>query len=198
MKTKKISFSISEQYRKSWKYIKESQKFIYAVIIIFIFFILTGFFIPTPEMLYNQIMNFLTDLLEKTQNMSQLELTRFIILNNLQSTLFGIFFGIFLGIFPVISAISNGYILGFVSYLSMDSSGIISLWRIFPHGIFELPAVFISLGIGIKLGTFVFQKKKMESLKNYLINSLRTFFFVIVPLIVIAGIIEGAFMVLIG
>lgn len=198
MKTKKISFNLSEEYKKSWKYIKESKIFIYLVIGIFIFFVLTGFFIPTPEILYNKIMEFLVELTEKTQDMSQLELTKFIILNNLQSTLSGIFLGIFLGIFPIISTISNGYILGFVSYLSMDNGGILSLWRIFPHGIFELPAVFISLGIGIKLGTFIFQKKKIKSFKDYLINSLRIFFFVIVPLLIIAGIIEGAFMALIG
>jgi len=200
MKTKKRKrfFNFPEEYRKSWKYIKESRKFIYFIIGIFLLFVLIGLFIPAPESVYNKIMEFIKELFEKTQYMSQLELTNFIIFNNLQSTFFGIFFGMFLGIFPVISAIANGYVLGFVALISINNGGILSLWRIFPHGIFELPAVFISLGMGLRLGMFIFQKKKIESFKNYLINSLRTFFFVIIPLLIIAGIIEGAFMVLIG
>ena len=75
--------------------------------------------------------------------------------------------------------------------MSINTDGGLSLWKILPHGIFELPAVFIALGIGIKLGMFIFQKKKLESLKNYSINSLRVFLLIILPLLVIAGIIEG-------
>ncbi len=197
-KKKKIFFNLSEEYRQSWGYIKESRKFIYFVMGIFLLFVLIGLFIPVPASIYDKIMDFIKEILEKTQDMSQLELIAFIILNNIQSTFFGIFFGSFFGIFPIISTIANGYILGFVSLLSINDGGIFSLWRIFPHGIFELPAVFISLGLGLKLGMFIFQKNKLESFRIYLINSLRAFLFVIVPLLIIAGIIEGTFMVLIG
>jgi len=67
----------------------------------------------------------------------------------------------------------------------------LTLWKLFPHGIFELPAVFISLALGMKLGTFIFQKKKMNSFKDYLWNSFRIFIFVVIPLLVIAAFIEG-------
>jgi len=65
------------------------------------------------------------------------------------------------------------------------------LWRILPHGIFELPAVFIALGMGLKFGGFIFQKEKIKSLREYFWNSLRVFLFVVLPLLIIAGIIEG-------
>jgi len=42
--------------------------------------------------------------------------------------------------------------------LSVGIEGYGILWRLVPHGIFELPAVFISLGLGIKLGTFIFRE----------------------------------------
>ena len=34
------------------------------------------------------------------------------------------------------------------------------LFRLLPHGIFELPAIFISLGLGLRFGMFIFQKEK--------------------------------------
>ena len=66
------------------------------------------------------------------------------------------------------------------------------LWRIFPHGIFELPAVFISLGLGLKLGTFIFQRNKLKAFAEFFWNSLRVFLFIVLPLLIIAAIIEGS------
>ena len=96
-----------------------------------------------------------------------------------------------LGIYPVVATIANGFILGFVASMAVSSEGFFVLWRIFPHGIFELPAIFISFGLGLKIGTFIFQKKKFESFKKYFMNSLKVFLFIIIPLLIIAAIIEG-------
>jgi stage II sporulation protein M len=84
--------------------------------------------------------------------MSRGELISFIFLNNLQSSFFGMVFGIALGIFSMITSVLNGYLLGFVSSKAVYEGGILVLWRLFPHGIFELPALFLSTGLGLKLG----------------------------------------------
>ncbi len=194
---KKKGFSFKEQYAQSWKYIKESKKFIYSAIGIFSFFVLMGYFIPVPKSLYDVIIPFIKNLIEQTQGMSQAQLIQFIIENNVKSTFIGILSGIVLGVFPAISAIANGYMLGFVSLLSVKAGGFLTLWKLFPHGIFELPAVFISLGLGIKMGTFIFQKKKIKSFVDYFIKSLKVFLLIIIPLLIIAGIIEGTLMALI-
>ena len=112
-------------------------------------------------------------------------------MNNIQSSFLGVLYGVVFGIFPVVSAMVNGYLLGFVAAKSVEVEGVFILWRLFPHGIFELPALFLSLGLGLKLGSFLFQKNKIESLKDYLINSLRVFVLVIIPLLIIAAVIEG-------
>ncbi len=195
-KKRKQGFNLGEEYRKIWKYVRESGKFIWIIIGIFFVFFLVGFLVPVPESIYNQLMEFIKNLLEKTENMSQLDIVSFIIFNNIQSTFFGITLGVLFGIFPVLSAITNGYILGFVSELSVESGGFSTLWKLFPHGIFELPAVFISLGIGVKLGTFIFQKDKLKALKDYSINSLKVFLLIVIPLLIIAGIIEGTLIIL--
>ena len=196
-KISKKSFNLKKEYKQSWQYVKDSKKFIYTIIGIFFLFTFIGFFIPAPQIIQEKIMDFIKELIGQTKNMSQFDLISFIISNNVKSTFFGIIFGAFFGIFSLVGAITNGYLLGFVSFLSVNDGGILTLWKIFPHGIFELPAVFISLGLGLKIGTFAFQKKKLYSFRNYLINSLKVFLLVIVPLLVIAGIIEGTLMILV-
>ncbi len=200
MKKKKRgkNFDLKEEYKNSWNYLKESKNFIYIIIIIFFVFVLIGFFIPAPDFLTEQILKFIEELIGKTQGMSQWDLIKFIFLNNLQSSFYGVVFGVLLGIFPIVAAIANGYLLGFVSSITVENSGFLVLWRLLPHGIFELPAVFISLGLGLKFGTFIFKKRKMESFKEYLFNSLKVFFLIVIPLLIIAGIIEGSLIFIIG
>jgi len=190
--------NLKSEYKESWNYIKDSRFFIYAVIIIFFLFAFLGFFISLPESVAEQLLNFFAELLKKTEGMSHIELIKFIFFNNLQSSFLGMIFGAVLGIFPVLSAIANGYILGFASFLSVGEGGFLVLWRLLPHGIFELPAVFISLGLGVKLGTFIFHKNKTETFKEYLFKSLKVFFLIVLPLLILAGIIEGSLIFLAG
>lgn len=192
------NFNLKKECKESLNYIKESKNFIYTIIGIFVGFFLIGFFIPAPEAIENQILDFIKQLLEKTSDMSQGELIRFIFLNNLQSSFIGMVFGVVLGIFSIFATISNGYLLGFVAAISVKSEGILVLWRLLPHGIFEIPAIFISLGLGLKLGMFVFEKNKIDSLKKYFKSSLKVFLFIILPLLIIAGIIEGLLISFVG
>lgn len=189
-KTKSV-FSLKKEYQKSWNYLKESKKFIWIVIWIFLAFVLIGFFALTPEFLSQKIFEFIKEILLKTEGMSQSRLISFIFLNNVQSSFFTMIFGIFLGIFPVISAIANGYLLGFVANFAIQEDGIFSLWRVFPHGIFELPAVFISFALGLRLGVSIFSKEKFRKFNENFISSLKTFILIIIPLLIIAAIIEG-------
>jgi len=195
---KKNKNFIRTYYSNSWNYLKESRNFIYAIIIIFLLSSLIGFFIPVPEELAEVILEYVKQLLEKTQNMGGVELTGFIFLNNIQSSFFGMILGIVLGIFSVFSTIANGYLIGFISSLSVSEEGIFSLWRLVPHGIFELPAIFISFGLGLKFGSFIFQKKRLKAFREYLLNSLTVFVFVILPLLIIAAIIEGTLIALLA
>ena len=197
IRKKKENFCM-RNYRESWNYIKESKNFIWAIVGVFVLFALIGFFVPASPELEEAIMNFLKQLLEKTKDFDQWKMTQFLFLNNLQSSFFGLLLGVVLGIFPVLSSIVNGYVLGFVAAKTVEAKGIFVLWRLLPHGIFELPAVFISLGLGLKFGTFIFRKKKGKSFKDYLWNGLRVLIFIVIPLLVFAAIIEGALIFLFG
>ncbi len=193
-----MKFNLKKQYELCWDYLKECKIQIYSIIGIFVLFALIGFFVPASAEITEQIMSFIQELIAQTEGMSQAELVGFIFFNNLQSSFIGFLFGFALGIFPVIAAVANGYLLGFVGAIAVEADGFLTLFRLLPHGIFELPAIFISLGMGMKFGSFVFQKNKSKSFRDFFWNGLRVFLYVVVPLLIIAGIIEGSLIFLSG
>ena len=54
-----------------------------------------------------------------------------------------------MSIFGVVSIAFNGYVIGFILEKSVLIDGLGVLWKLVPHGIFELPAIFISFGLVI-------------------------------------------------
>jgi len=205
---KKEQFTLRGEYKKSFVFLKKSRHFIYIAILLFFIFVALGFFFEDLINLFfktffninlnDQIIEYIRVLLLKTEGMSGKELVGFIFVNNLQSSFFGLILGILIGLFPLVALISNGYLLGFVAMLSIESQGIGILWRLLPHGVFELPAVFISLGLGLKLGMYIFIKKRSDSFKGWFLNSLRVFVLIVFPLLIIAAVIEGFLIVLTG
>ncbi|MDO8467671.1 MAG: stage II sporulation protein M [Nanoarchaeota archaeon] len=187
---KKKKTSLLGQYKLSWNYIKESQKYIWSIVILFFLFSLIGLFFPVPFGLEGKLMDVLKELVAKTEGLKGLDLIGFIFWNNLQASFFGIVFGALLGLFPFLATVFNGYLLGFVSKIVIGKESIFSLWRLFPHGIFELPAVFISFGLGLRLGLF-FIERNDKDWKYYFVNSLRVFILIVIPLLIVAAIIEG-------
>jgi len=196
MPLKKRNF-FKENYSKCWNFIKESRKFIYTITGVFFGFVLIGFFVPVPDYISQEIMKILEELIKKTEGLSGFGLIKFIFLNNTQSSFLGMVLGVFLGIFPVIFSAFNGYILGFVAALAVNAGGGGVLWRILPHGIFELPAIFISLGLGLRMGLLIFQHSALKRFKDYLYELIRVFLLVVLPLLILAAIIEGSLITLI-
>lgn len=175
MKKKKENF-LQKHYSLSWEYIKESRGCIIFIIIIF----LTGFIIALnyqPPEIVELIKKFVEGLLEEVSGLNLWQLIVYILNNNLKSSFFAMVFGIFFGIFPVFTTLLNGYVLGFVAEKSVQVEGVSILWRLFPHGIFEFPAVILALALGIKLGMFVFSAKEKSRAFLAFIVSLSCFIF---------------------
>lgn len=187
---KKNKNNFFENYKKSWSYIKESKKFILIVVLIFLFSLIFGF-LYHPDEISSVLLEYINKIVEDTQGMNSWEMILFIFMNNIRVGFMGIIYGFLLGIPSIAFTFVNGYVVGFVSSLAVSSSGASSLLGLLPHGIFELPAIFISFSMGIKLGTFVFYKDKMDKFVRFFKESLRVFLFVVVPLLIIAAIIEG-------
>lgn len=91
----------------------------------------------------------------------------------------------------------NGFLLGItlgVGKLSMHIPILQTfLFGILPHGILEIPALLISMSIGIYLcknitGSLFGRKNrnKLDDLKNVI----RVFFTIVIPLLILAGLLE--------
>lgn len=258
----KKTFSIKNHFKEALRHINESKHYIFISIFLLIFGSVIGFLFQ--DYLASMINSILQELLKKTSGLNTFQMILFIFQNNLTSAFASLFGGIFLGISPIVSGFTNGVILGYVMSVASETSGFASWWRILPHGIFELPAIFISFGLGMSWGIrtmknyfdvyrknkkmssygiltilitmlgiafslilysqfgtglsnipvlmsatfatavvlagmiifialFIFnpEKKIRQFQKNYFYNSLNVFIFVIIPLLIIAAIIEG-------
>ncbi len=188
MKKKEKHASFGKQFLISLEYLKESKNYIWAVVFIFISGMLLGAVYSSSLGFIDEI---LKEIVDKVKGMDTTGIILFILQNNLKSSLFGMIFGVILGIFPFINCLSNGVILGYVLKGVWAEYGITEFWRILPHGIFELPAVFISLALGLKLGMFIFSKEKFKELILRAKNSMIIFVCIVIPMLVIAAIIEG-------
>lgn len=102
--------------------------------------------------------------------------------------------GIAFSIIPVISSLFNGFIIGNMSFLVRDITGLKMsefVILLLPHGIFEIPAFILSLSLGTHLGTWPFRQNKRLFLKNSLKDCFVVFYKLILPLFLAAAIIEG-------
>ncbi len=187
-KLKRFSKRTRKNFFDSLNYIKEARRYIYFVLTLFFTAALIGFFDSDTFVFVEDIIR---DLIGKTEGLGLFDMISFIFVNNVGSAFLGNFLGVVLGIVPIFNALTNGVVLGYVLSKVYLISGFSDFWRLLPHGIFELPAIFISLGMGIRLGMFVFTKNKMDELRTRFVKSFKVFLFVIVPLLVIAAIIEG-------
>jgi len=185
---KKESF-LKRNYSASWKFLKESSNYIIFALFIFVLFFIIGFIFPI--FFTTQIELLLEKLSQSIEGLGLLETISFIFFNNLRSSAVAMIFGIGLGIFPLLTGAINGYLLGYVANVATASKGILILWRILPHGIFEIPAIIFSIGLGIKLGFDLFKKDKMSRLKRNIEEGIRAFIFIVIPLLILSAVIEG-------
>jgi stage II sporulation protein M len=183
---------IYNNLKQSIKDLKLIKSFLIFSSVLFLVITLIGAIFPV--FFEEQIFKILEQIIKQTENLTPWELTGFIMSNNIKTSFFALILGIFLGIIPLAITIVNAYVLGFVMNKAVSAEGILILWKLFPHGIFEIPAILISISLGLRLGLFIFIYRGKNKLKEYfkwITQSLRIFIFIIIPLLVVAGIIEG-------
>lgn len=137
----------------------------------------------------------LANFVQRFAGMSRLRLAVAIFLNNVLKTLVAIVFGSFLGIIPAIFLLANGLALGIAWSLSAAARGPwVSLLSLLPHGILELPAVFLGTAIGLRIGLAAFRRLSQHSeisLASELVLGFRYFCTVILPLLGAAALVEA-------
>lgn len=131
------------------------------------------------------------------RGMPGIQLVAAIFFNNAFKTLAAILLGWLIGIIPAVFLLTNGVALGLVLSLSAQTLGPwLSILSILPHGIIELPAVFLGTSIGLLIGAHsvkkLFKKAPAAPLAET-IRGLRFFCTVIVPLLFVAAVVEVFF-----
>ena len=195
MQRKKKRYSIFNEYKETWNFLKKSKYYLLGVVLAFILFFIIGFFVPIPEFILSMIKEWVSEVLKQTEGLGFFGMWFFIFKNNVSIAFLAIFLGLFFGLFPALSLIFNAYFVGAVTSMVVKETSISEIWRLVPHGIFELPAIFISFAIGIKIGTFILYRNPWEKMKEYLKNGFKIFIYFVVPLLIIAAIIEAALIV---
>ena len=128
-------------------------------------------------------------------NATPFELFKTIFWNNTFVTIVLILFGFFFGIIPLLIIFSNGLTVGAVfEYTTREASPIFFIVGILPHGIIEIPIIFLAGAVGFRIGlrTFLclFKKVSFADLKKDFLNSLWVLFFFIIPMLLAAAFIE--------
>ena len=149
MKKRKVN-GFKRQFKDALSYLGKSKNYLLAIIAIFVGGLLLG--IASHSQL-SFLDGLLSGLVDKINGLSTLGIILFIMQNNIKIALYGLISGAVLGIIPLMFSLSNGIVLGYVMNGVWANSGARELWRILPHGVFELPAIFISLSLGLDVTT---------------------------------------------
>lgn len=126
-----------------------------------------------------------------------------IISHNITTAITVVLLSVFFAIFAIISITVNGFVIGFMGGYTVKSINGLAFFLILivPHGIFEVPALFLSTASGILLFLFIFRvltdkyhkysfKEAYERNKKTLKHMI-VLFLVSIVLFLIAGLIEG-------
>ncbi|HIK14387.1 MAG TPA: stage II sporulation protein M [Leptolyngbyaceae cyanobacterium M33_DOE_097] len=119
-----------------------------------------------------------------------------IMINNIKVSFGAVAGGITGGLFTTYVMILNGILIGTVGVLVGQNNLALPFWAfVFPHGSLELPAIFLAGGAGFLIARallFPGCYRRMDALKLYGAEAAQLVFGV-VPMLFIAGIIEGFF-----
>ncbi|MBL1175407.1 stage II sporulation protein M [Pantanalinema sp. GBBB05] len=119
-----------------------------------------------------------------------------IMINNIQVSLAAVAGGMTAGLLTLYSMLLNGLMIGTIGALVTQNNLAFPFWAfVFPHGALELPAIFLAGGAGFLLAraiVFPGQYRRSDALKLYGTRAAQLVFG-LVPMLVIAGIIEGFF-----
>ena len=119
-----------------------------------------------------------------------------IMTNNLSVAFKAIGGGATAGLYTIFILASNGLFLGSVGALVTQNNLGYPFWAfVFPHGSLELPAIYLAGGAGLLIGKamlFPGNYRRIDAIKQNSIQAAKLLFG-IVPILIIAGIIEGFF-----
>jgi uncharacterized membrane protein SpoIIM required for sporulation len=179
---------IKKLYLSSFKDVRKAGNTILITVALFLICISIGMVHPT---LSDDTLSSMKNLAKYLSGKSITVLVLTIFLKNSLSTMLSVLTGPFLGIIPISGAIINGLLLGSTLTYIKEINQPYALIYLFPHGLFEFPAMFMAWGLGLWQGIWFFEKQRDDSFKERRNKALRILFIIILPLLFVAAMIEG-------
>ena len=119
-----------------------------------------------------------------------------IFIHNLIATYVAMCVVVLFGIVPLIIAVFNGLVLGWIIAKTPGMSEVNFFVMLIPHGIFEWPAMLMAWGVGIWRGAGYRFSGTPGNWRQRWEKANKVFFTIILPLLLIAAIIEGRYHIL--
>ena len=191
---------IKEQYKKTFHFIgKDMRWIVLGTVVIFIaLIVLTDLFFMKHTDMMTQLLQEFQETLKDIAPDGTIS-APLLFLNNLKACLIAMATGLIPFLFiPVLVLGVNAVVMGAVaSMYRMAGMSVVSmyLFGILPHGIFELPAILLSISMGLYL-CYCLVKRICEGrynrgiVKEALGNMMRTLLTLIIPLLAVAAVIE--------
>ena len=173
-------------YRLRW--------YVLTVMVVFAIFTAIGYTIAvTSPSFTDQTITGFKEEVGPLKETSALQLMLGIFENNVIKCFMVVVLGLVLGIAPLLFMVANGIVIGIVVGATLAKAGILYVMvGILPHGIIEMPMVFLSAAIGLKLGFDVIRAlvlKKVHLWKD-IREGLLIFIFWVAPLLFVAAFME--------
>lgn len=176
------------------KYVWGLRLYLVIIIAIFVAFYLLGYVAAmTMPGTGSYVVSDFKQEVTPLKSMSPIGLMLSIFLNNALKCFLVIVLGLALGVAPALFMLANGLILGIVIGVTIRGTSLsYVLVGTVPHGVIEIPMVLISSAIGLKLGVDLILKlmRKKASIGKEIREGLTMYFVYIMPLLLLAAIIE--------
>lgn len=163
---------------------------------LFLIGVIGAFFVIDESMAERVMRDFLDSSKEILNEEGDLRLFP-LFLDNVKGTIHCLIYGFIPFIcIPLIFSVINGILIGTVlklSYLKGASPFRTLFLKVLPHGIFEFPAFFISIGLGVSLCRIISKKilrKPATSVREFMREAILIYVKTVIPLLAVAAVIE--------
>lgn len=195
---------LKRQYKETWRFISKDMRWILlgSILVFIAVIVLTHLFITRNPQMQQEIMGEIRNAMpeEIFETETGLPMAAALFKNNIIACLVSVVTGFVPFLFlPAISLCMNAAILGLLGGVyQVNNMSVVGMYvfGILPHGIFEFPALLLSMAMGLRI-CYCLVKRICEgkynrgAVKTAVAGSLRTFLLVVIPLLLFAAIIEA-------
>ena len=172
---------------------KEIRVYAALLSVLFVFSCIAGFYIAKENTdMANKMIDQLFSQFKFIKNLSPVLIFLIIFLNNSLKALAAMLAGFLLGIFPILFVMLNGYLIGLVIYVKGVDVGFEKIvLMLMPHGVLEIPAIIAACSYGVWLGKRFWNAiHGRESFREAILFALKNYVKVVLPMLLIAALIE--------